>query len=71
MKRRRKVGKKGKVKKTRTVSTNEVAQRWLTSHIENNPATNEFDTDEFDSCTKSEPPPSTGADFSEKPPLED
>ena len=71
MKRRRKGGKKGKAKKPRTVSTNEVAQSLVTSNTEDNPVMNELDNDEFDSGPEAESPSSTGADLPEKPPIVD
>lgn len=71
MKRRRKGGKKGKAKKPRTVSTNEVAQSLVTSNTEDNPVMNELDNDEFDSGLEAESPSSTGADLPEKPPIVD
>lgn len=71
MKRRRKGGKKGKAKKPRTVSTNEVAQNLVTSNTEDNPVMNELDNDEFDSGPEAESPSSTGADLPEKPPTVD
>ncbi|CDO97612.1 unnamed protein product [Coffea canephora] len=71
MKRRRKGGKKGKAKKPRTLSTNEVAQSLVTSNTEDNPVMNELDNDEFDSGPEAESPSSTGADLPEKPPIVD
>lgn len=67
MKRRRKGGKKGKAKKPRTVSTNEVAENLVTTNVEENSVMDEFDNNEFDSGIEAESPSSTGGDVPEKP----